>query len=214
MTKKITAITEQLHNRARVNLFLDGDYAFSVDRMAASGLEVGQQLNDSELSRLQSDNSLLELYRRACNYLTLRDRSLAEMERYLLKTGKSPEECAAVLERLQSEGLLNNSRYARDWIENRSYFRPRGALLLQRELHQKGLSREEIDRALSESGLDEELLAKRCAQKSARRYLPLGKETFLQKGQGVLLRRGFSYSLARQALLEMWNECNGEKVLI
>ncbi len=62
------------------------------------------------------------------------------------------------IQRLKENGFLGDEQFARDWVENRSTFRPRSKRMLAMELRQKGVAEEEIQQALAETG-DEDNLA-------------------------------------------------------
>ena len=50
----ITSITSQKRNKERVNIFVDGEYALSLSRILAVGLQIGQTLDDAAILRLTS----------------------------------------------------------------------------------------------------------------------------------------------------------------
>ena len=52
---KITAITRQKRNKERVNIFIDGSYAFSLAEITAAWLKVGQELSQEDINRLDAD---------------------------------------------------------------------------------------------------------------------------------------------------------------
>ena len=54
----ITAITAQVKNKDRVNIFLDDQYAFSLAIAAAVGLKVGDTLSDEQIAARQSQDTL------------------------------------------------------------------------------------------------------------------------------------------------------------
>ena len=45
----ITEITPQKKNKERVNVYLDGDFAFGLSLMTATGLSTGQVLAEDEI---------------------------------------------------------------------------------------------------------------------------------------------------------------------
>jgi len=53
MKKTITEISAQKRNRRRVNISLDGSYAFSLDRLTAAWLQVGRELSEAEIEKLR-----------------------------------------------------------------------------------------------------------------------------------------------------------------
>jgi regulatory protein len=124
MKKTITEISAQKRNRRRVNISLDGSYAFSLDRLTAAWLQVGRELSEAEIEKLLMSDEVEVGFNQALNLLSYRSRSMAEMTRYLEGKGYAPGTLKAVLARLEEEGLLNDERFAREWVENRNTLSP------------------------------------------------------------------------------------------
>lgn len=206
MKKTITEISAQKRNRRRVNISLDGSYAFSLDRLTAAWLQVGRELSEAEIKKLQTNDEVEVGFNQALNLLSYRSRSTAEMTRYLEGKGYAPGTMKIVLERLEEEGLLNDDRFAKDWVENRNTFRPRSQSQLKAELRFKGLAESSIESALEESGVDDAALAMAAARKQAHRYLSSDYEIYRKKLGNALLRRGFSYATVNETLRILWNE--------
>jgi regulatory protein len=206
MKKTITEISAQKRNRRRVNISLDGSYAFSLDRLTAAWLQVGRELSDAEIEKLQTSDEVEMGFNQALNLLSHRSRSVAEMTRYLESKGYAPATLKAVLIRLEEEGLLNDDRFAREWVENRNTFRPRSQSQLKAELRFKGLAESSIDSALEESGVDDATLAMAAARKQSHRYISSDYENYRKKLGNALLRRGFSYATVNETLRTLWDE--------
>ena len=213
MKKTITEISAQKRNRRRVNISLDGSYAFSLDRLTAAWLQVGRELSDAEIEKLQTRDEVEIGVSQALNLLSHRSRSVAEMTRYLEGKGYAPETIRAVLARLDEEGLLNDDRFAREWIENRNTFRPRSQSQLKAELRFKGLAESSIESALEESGVDDATLAMAAARKQAHRYISSDYEIYRKKLGNALLRRGFSYATVNETLRTLWNEMQQDETV-
>ncbi len=213
MKKTITEISAQKRNRRRVNISLDGSYAFSLDRLTAAWLQVGRELSDAEIEKLQTRDEVEIGVSQALNLLSHRSRSVAEMTRYLEGKGYAPETIRAVLARLDEEGLLNDDRFAREWIENRNTFRPRSQSQLKAELRFKGLAEISIESALEESGIDDATLAMAAARKQAHRYISSDYEIYRKKLGNALLRRGFSYATVNETLRTLWNEMQQDETV-
>jgi regulatory protein len=206
MAGKISALVFQKHNKERVNVYLDGRYAFSLPAIEAARLHRGQYLSDTEVIALQEKGELQKEYDRALHFLAFRPRSRAEVEEYLKKKGVVPAHVTAILERLAAAGLLDDLEFARFWIENRERFKPRGQHALQHELRQKGLSDTTIWEALAEVLPAEEESAYRAAQGRARALSEADYVEFRRKLWGYLARRGFPYEVIEQAIERLWED--------
>jgi regulatory protein len=203
--RKITAIEPQQKNPQRVNLYLDGEFAFGLARIVAAWLKVGQELDEDKIAALQAEDARESTYQKALHFLSFRPRSSQEVRQNLIKRGCDETLVEETLGRLQNAGLVNDEDFARAWVENRSTFRPRSKAALRVELRQKGLSDEVIQSVLDEQ-VDEQALAFEAARKQARRYSGLEWPEFRQKLGGFLARRGFSYTTLAPVVSEVWKE--------
>ena len=193
MAGTITALRFQGRNRERVNVFLDGRFAFALMATEAARLRKGQLLTDVEIAALRGEDERQRAYDQAVRFLSYRPRSRAEMAHYL--RGKHLDESVIdeILERLTQAGYLDDEAFARFWVENRSCFRPRSRRALEYELRQKGLSRQVIVQALG--SLDDEAAAWQAVRHLLPRWSALDDDRLRQKIAGFLGRRGFGYEV-------------------
>jgi regulatory protein len=212
MAGTITALKAQKRNPQRVNVYLDGRYAFGLAAIEAARLRRGQVLSDEDIERLKERDSFEKAHDRALRFLSYRPRSEAEVRRYLQDKAVSPVIEEEVIERLTRAKLLDDLAFARYWVENRESFNPRGLRMLRYELRQKGLSEETIAQALTD--LDEQESAYRIALRRGRRLAHLDQLSFRQKLGAYLLRRGFPYEVVNLAVERAWQElgADGENI--
>ena len=206
MDRRISALTAQKRNPERINVYLDGEFAFGLSRIVAAWLYVGQDLSDEKIAELQSGDMHESAYQKALNYLSYRIRSEAEVRKHLVGKGIQEEVVVQVLVRLQNAGLVDDERFARSWVENRSEYRPRSRRALVYELKRKGVSEAAIHSAVDE--IDEEELAYLAALKKAMRYNRLEWPAFRQKMHTYLAGRGFNYEVSSQVVARIWREIN------
>ena len=198
----ITAIKQQKRNPQRVNLFLDGFYAFPLAKIVAAWLKVGQELSPEKLAALQTEDEAEKAFQRSLHFLSYRPRSQAEVERNLRKHEVPETLIAPVIERLKAAKLLDDTDFARRWVENRATFRPRGAYALRQELRQKGVADSSILQALED--LDETELARQAAMRKASQLAGLEWQAFRTKLSAFLARRGFGYDIVAEVCRETW----------
>ncbi len=198
MAGEISAIKVQKRHKDRVNVYLDGEYAFSLKMIVAASLKRGDYLSDQQIKELQMQESFQKAHDRALNFLAYRPRSSAEVRRYLKEKGVPPQVSEEVLQRLSAAGLVDDLAFARYWVENRESFKPRGRRLLRQELRQKGVDDELIGEALG--NVDEGKSAYQAALKQAAKYARLEDGLFRQKMHDFLRRRGFAYDVIRETI--------------
>lgn len=206
--KKITAMQPQ-KNRNRVNIHLDGEFAFGLARITAAWLKPGDMLSDEKIASLQADDARERAYQQAMLYLSYRARSEKEIRQNLLKHEIPEDVIGQTLEKLRESGLANDNQFARVWVENRSTFRPRSRRALTMELRQKGLDDETVQAAVS--NVDEDALAYESAVKRAGRLKGQEWGEFRKKLSEYLARRGFPYSVIAPVVTQVWNEAHAEE---
>jgi regulatory protein len=202
MTKTITALSVQKRNQDRINVFLDGEYAFSISLNAALSLKRGQKLSQVDIERLQREDDGFRAYNSALRFLGYRPRSRLEIERHLRQKGYESEAIDAAMARLVAQRYIDDEAFARSWLNHRERLRPRGASGLSYELRQKGIEREIINEVLTE--LDEEASAWAAIEGKRHRWRGLDQLAFRKKVTGFLSRRGFSYDIIRKTCQKAW----------
>lgn len=147
--------------------------------------------------------------------LKTRPRTCFEVATRLKERGLPGFQIDSVLQQLTQLKLLDDERFARDWVRWRDRTRPSGAYLLRHELEEKG-----VDAALIEAILEtretagwredigienpdrpvDELLAAELVARRQQRMADLPPEKRQRRLIDLLLRRGFSYAVALKAV--------------
>jgi regulatory protein len=210
MGRKISALKVQQRNPRRVNVYLDGEFAFGLESVAAAWLRLGQDLSDEKITQLQHEDEGEKAYQQALKLLSYRPRSVIEVRKKLEQRSVPESIIADVIERLSRTGLLDDARFARNWTENRSEFRPRSKRALAIEMRQRGVDNETIAQAVA--SLDEDSLAYQAAIKYSRRLNGLEWQAFRQKLIGFLGRRGFNYDVITPVVRRVWDEMHTDEI--
>ena len=192
MAGTVTDLKFQRHDKERVNVFLDGEYAFGLDALIAASLRKGQMLSDKDIVALKVQDERSQAFERALRFLSYRPRSQAEVERYLRDKAIPEDVITDVIARLEQAKYLDDEEFAHFWLDNRERFRPRSQRALRYELRQKGVSDEIIAQVLEK--MDDEASAWRAVEGRLSRWMNLPGDEFRQKVVGYLSRRGFDYS--------------------
>lgn len=207
MAGTITRLAFQKHAADRVNVYLDGQYAFALPALDAAGLRIGEYLDDDAIARLQAQDERQKAYDRALRFLSFRPRSQAEVRRNLLAAGLEADLVEATLARLIAQGYLDDAEFARFWVENRQQFRPKGGQALRGELRQRGVDSETVEAALTD--LDPSVSAYEAARPRAIRLAALAQAdatVFRRKLSDFLLRRGFAYEIVKETVARLLRE--------
>ncbi len=143
----------------------------------------------------------------AYNYLSYRAGSVKEVRDKLAQKEFAEETIEQVVDDLQRQKLLNDSEFARRFVEAR-LGRANGSLKLAQELRRKGIETEIIDEVLGEfaATLDSEERAIGLLGKQAWRYRGLERDKAKRRMLGFLARRGYDAQMARSAVDKVWQE--------
>jgi regulatory protein len=209
--RTITAIIMQKRNQNRVTVELDGEFGFGLDRMTAAWLKIGQVLTQEKIEKLRREDTIENAFIRAARLISYRPRSEAEIRDRLRKSGQEETVIDQIVHKMRESRLIDDEVFSKEWIENRSTFRPRSQKLLQLELKQKGISQEIIKRSLEEMQ-DDSTLAMQAARKQAHRWTGLDESGFRKKMTGFLGRRGFSYFTISEIIPVIWTEISMESI--
>ena len=186
----VTALERHHRHKERVKLYLDDEYAFQLPLLDAAMLRCGQDLSQAEMSDLMEAGALQQACERAVRLLARRPRSEAELRRKLSSKSTPPLIIDNALEKLRSQGYVDDAAFARYWVEQRGRHKPMAARALRYQLRQKGVADGDIDAALA--GLDEADAAWRAAQSRLWRCRGQTRTAFRRQLSQWLLRRGFS----------------------
>ena len=201
----VTAIKPQ-KNKDFVNLFLDGQFAFSLSLLdlANKKIRVGTQMSLGEVQELSAQATVAKMVNRAVAHLSYRPRSRFEIKNFLQRKffGKDKSlgetEVTKALKTLADLKLLDDEALARQlWQERSAGSKARGLNFIQAELRRKGINKEIIEELSKQSqSFDWKSTATALVEKRQRIYHKLPREVRRRRLISLLLRRGFDWSLA------------------
>ena len=159
-------------------------------------LYAGKELSEDEAARLMESARRSGLKEKTLDLLSRKPLSRKELERKLQEWDAGEEEAAAICDRMEELGYLNDAAYAQRVVRHYSG-KGYGVKKLRDELYRRGVPRELWDEALlqAEDSADaiDAFVAKKLAGKT-----PDRKE--LKKVSDALARRGYSWSEISSAL--------------
>lgn len=203
---RITDLRRGRGREKRINIYLDGRFAFSLGAEVAAmeNLQVGQELSDDQVEALTGSDRLQRCLAAAYRYLGYRPRSESEIRERMQRRGFAVETIDAVMARLQAQNLLDDQAFAQFWKENRESFSPRSQWLTRRELKRMGVMNDVAEQVVA--GMDDEENAYRAALQKTRRGAPAEYQDFRRRLGDYLRRRGFNYGVIVHTLEKVWQE--------
>lgn len=198
---EVTAIEKQA-NRPWYNIYLDGQYRFSVheDVLVKHRLMKGNQINDQQLACIMYDEELHQVMHAALRYVGRKSRSVQEVKNKLQSMSFDMSLVDVVIQQLEQQGIVDDQQYALKLAEYRFFTQKKGRKWIEQELKHKGISNSFIQQALESIGHKEEyeqafLLAVKKWSKTSGDYVSRKRKTL-----SYLMRRGYPQSIALRAV--------------
>ena len=161
-------------------------------------VRTGDQVDRASYEALLSSHAYEYALDRAARALTARDATEKEIEKKLLSAGYPEQAVARVMEVLTRYEFISDERYAERYISSRSSRYGRGRILT--ELRRKGVEEETVRQALEALSPEDEAEAALAQARKLCARRDLSDRADRQKAVAALVRRGFSWSLAAQAV--------------
>lgn len=204
-TRKITDLKLGVKNPSRVNIFLDGKFAFSLDvaQVLDAKLKLGTELDAAEVKKLERMSEFGKLYARTLEWVLARPRGVREtrdhlrLKRFQKSYAYTDDEIETVVAKLIDKKYLDDRHFAEWFIENRNVRKGTSLRRLRQELSAKGVDDSLIDELLAESSRSDEAEIKKIIARRGARSSP---EQLLR----YLVAHGFSYDLARPYVSEFY----------
>lgn len=136
----------------------------------------------------------------AHTYLNRSERTEQEVREHLLRRHAPPEIADAVLRELTEQGYLDDARFARLFVQDKRDLNQWGAGRIVRALVQRGIGRELADLAVAQEAPGDEEAQRALDLLSGRFPSPIVTARDRERALGFLLRRGYEYELAVDAL--------------
>ena len=196
---EITAITPQVKDKTRCNLYLDGRFCcgMKLEVVVKNRLKVGTVISEERLSALQLESEKQTALDKALTHISVSAKTEKQIRDFLLKKGYLSAVADYVIEKMRGYNFVDDGEYAVKYAEEKS--KTKGKLLIKMELRAKGVSDADAERAMDGISGEEQIEA---ATKILQKYLR-GKEidtATLQKAYRYLLSKGFDYETAKNAL--------------
>ncbi len=197
----ITQIKPQ-KNKKRVNIYLDGKFAFGLDLInyMKLGLKVGQEYSEDEIEEIVKKAEFQKTLDKLLRFATLRPRSEKEITTWLKKKKVHESIHKGLFNRLKRLDLLDDEKFAKWWVEQRQNFRPKSKRILKYELRSKGINNDTIENVLFEIEVDEVKIAKDILDKKKYKWERLKGFEKRRKMSEFLARKGFGWDVIKKVI--------------
>lgn len=197
----ITDIKPQ-KKKSRVNIYIDGQFSFGLDleNFVVLGLKIGKELSQEQIEETVKKADFSKTFDKLIRFAMTRPRSTKEVTDWFRRKEVHESMHEELLNKLKRLELLDDAKFANWWILQRTSFRPKSKVVLTMELRQKGVDKDVIKEAISESGIDELVLAKQLIEKKKRVWERLEGQERKKKITYILGSKGFGWDIIKEVL--------------
>jgi regulatory protein len=197
----ITALTPQ-RNGKRVNVYLDGKFGFGIDldNLILNKIKINADFTEDEIAKIIKKAELALTYDKILRFASVRPRSEKEISQWLMRKKIHQSLHKELFNRLKHLEMVNDSAFAKWWVEQRQAFRPKGRRALEAELRQKGIARETISQVLADTPLNEEKTAQKLLEQKLYKWKSLSEREAKIKKSRFLAGKGFSWEVIEKVL--------------
>lgn len=140
----------------------------------------------------------------ALDALSRTARTRGQLEGLLKKKGIAPEAAAAVLDRFEEVGLIDDVDFAEAFVESRHRIRGQGGRALSMELRRRGVADDVVAEAVGGLSPEREFeTACRIARSRYERMSAVAPEVKVRRLAGFLARKGYSGAIVARAVREV-----------
>lgn len=149
-----------------------------------------------------------ELYDIALRALMRRAYSVAEMKKYLARRSETDLLTRVVMARLKRNGTLDDAKYAKAFVRQRTEIRKQGKFRIARDLRGRGIADSQIAEALAETAAvtDESAMVRKRIERKLKSFRGEVDPRKMASIYGSLLRAGFPSDVVRRELKRLTKE--------
>lgn len=205
----ILGITKK-NDRYATILFQEARLVLPIDLIYETGLRKGDQITEERFQELLFRDTFYRIRESALRLLARRAHSIYELRRKLTAKKFPTEQVAPVLDDLEQCGFLNDTEFAKSFIEEKILEGKSGTAKIRNGLRAKGVSKDIVDELLSVAISPEEQydaamsVGKRKLKVLFSRHMP--EQKVMQSLYSFLLGRGFPHDLIRDVIKELLEE--------
>lgn len=207
----ITKITQQKRLKNRFNIFLDKEYAFSVDEevLITYALQKDQTLSEEKIAEIMDSESYQKAYLMAVNYISYRMRSEKEVRTHLRDKEIGKMEIDKIIDTLLERKYLNDAQFSLAFVKDKMNQTTKGPRMIKQELFEKGVTGKVAEDALSQYAFEAQFdVAFKWAAAQLRRKSRDSHRNRRDKVRASLMQKGFAADVIQAVLEEVNNEVN------
>ncbi len=194
--EKIKSIRKLKNNNYTLTTESGRKIRISEDTLVKRRLLKGEEISDKVLDEVEKEAELDIGYQLALSYLSYQLRSEKEIADKLKTKEITDEGIKYVMEKLRGLNLLDDLIFAESYVRTVIKTQDKGPQTIKQQLFKKGISAENIEKALELYSFDDqEEMATKVAEKAFRKYKAKSHKEQINKVRQHLFTKGYSGDL-------------------
>ena len=147
---EITAITPQIKDKRRCNVYVDGRFycGITLETAVKNRLKAGISIDEKRLDELQSESEKNTALDKALTHISACAKTEKDVRKFLQSKGYLPTVENYVIEKMRSYGFIDDVAYAKTYALSAA--KRKGRRLIRYELLGKGIAEADVEAAFSE----------------------------------------------------------------
>lgn len=204
--KKITKIEYQKKRKDRVNIYLDDDFAFSIDfdNMIEHSLTKNMELKEEFIDEILIAEEEIKVYNYGIYVLSRNQKSEKQLRDKMHEKGFDLQFIDSAIFKLKKKEYLDDERYSEIFIDSKLNSSMWGKRKVKEALYKRGIDRNIIEKKLS--AITEEDEIKRACCIGAKKLKILKEDDTYKKASKLsnfLINRGFEYSTVKKTVSQL-----------
>lgn len=206
--REITKIEIQKRNKDRYSIYIDGEYSFGVyeNTLIKYNLRKGMKVKEDFLEDVLKKEEQECANNYALRLINFKMRTKEEIKRRMREKEYSDEVIEKTIDYLLYLDYLDDEEYATRFIRDKSNLKNMGSERIKRELYQKGIDKEIINKKI-ENIIDEDEEYEKAKELAIKKlnstYKNDDRSAKYRKLGGFLQRRGYSMRIVMNLLNEL-----------
>lgn len=198
--------------RDRVTVTLSGGRFFTIPAEQAADLSIGLELGDGDVARLSRMDQYFRGREKAMRLIALRARTRMEVGAALDKMEIDASIRDGLISELEELGLVDDERFAREFVRVKADVRSMGPHRLRQELKKRGVKRDIVDTVLD--GEFDSPTQESMARDLVERKVGAGPvdERVVRRMAALLKRKGYDYEIVNRISFELLQRAGVEGV--
>ncbi len=179
----------------KIHVLIDNEYVITtnLDFWLKSGYHDGDEIDQEELEELLHKINYNKAKQKCYDYINRREYSAKQLKQKLLSAGFDEITSDNVVQECQDNGIIDDSRFAKTYIEHMYLFNNYSLRRIKYELSAAGVDKDIIDYELNIADVDDKNTIKKIIEKKYLYKINLSETNSINKIISSLQRRGFLY---------------------